>query len=131
MAQPQVTVVSTNPETLESLQGYLREGGVDASCTRDLGDCATAPAATTIAFILFPDDFRWEQVIAALADLAAHQPRALPVLVTAHPQRFERLFLSEDVLIVPRPVWGWKILDAIRDHAAQQSAPSKGGSHAP
>jgi len=85
-----VTIVSSNPETLDGLQTYLRGAGVAARCTRDLGDCANS-AMNTLAFVLFPDDFRWEHVLATLAELAERRPRALPVLVTAQPQRYGEL----------------------------------------
>jgi hypothetical protein len=113
----QVAIVSTNPETLDGLQSYLVGAGMMARCTRDLSDCATF-APSTLAFVLFPDDFRLEMVIAALAELATLRPQALPVLVTSQPQRFQSLAL-DSVLIVPRPVWGWMILDAIRAHLDQ------------
>jgi hypothetical protein len=109
-----VTIVSTNPETLDALQNYLRGTGVAARCTRDLGACLRSAPATTVALVLFPDDFRWEKVVSALADLAAERPKVVPVLVTAQPQRFEDLTLPGRALILPRPAWGWTILDAIR-----------------
>ena len=122
----EVTIVSTNPETLDGLQTYLRGAGIDVRCTRELDDCLELAPLTTLAFVLFPDDFRWESVVATLADLATRRPEALPVLVTAHPNRFEHLTAPEEVLIVPRPVWGWTILDAVRAH--QSAQPSwKGG----
>jgi hypothetical protein len=111
----EVAIVSNNPETLDGLQSYLRGAGVTARCTRDLAECAKFAPASTLAFVLFPDDFRWEKVIAAVAELAELRPKALPVLVTSQPQRFQSL-TSDSVLIVPRPVWGWTILDAIRAH---------------
>jgi hypothetical protein len=71
--------------------------------------------SSTVAFVLFPDEFRWEKVISALADLAEQRPKLLPVLVTARPQRFENLTSAPaKTLIVPRPAWGWPILEAIR-----------------
>jgi hypothetical protein len=111
-----VAIVSTNPETLDGLQTYLRGAGVAARCSRALEDCVHTAPPTTIAFVLFPDDFQWERVISTLAELAEQRPKALPVLVTAQPQRFNRLVSAESVLVVPRPVWGWTILDAIRAH---------------
>jgi hypothetical protein len=125
---PEVTIVSANPETLDGLQTYFRGVGVSARCTRDLVRCA---AAATRALILFPDDFRWEQVVATLAELSAERPDALPVLVTAHPQRFERLKMPDGVLLLPRPAWGWTLLDAIRSQLkTSASATTKGGRRA-
>lgn len=111
----EVAIVSTNPETLDGLQSYLTAAGVTARCTRSIEECARL-STQTIAFVLFPDDFRWQSVRSAIADLAAQRPHALPVLVTAQPKRFAELVEADRVLVVPRPVWGWKILDAIRAH---------------
>jgi hypothetical protein len=113
-AAHEVTIVAANPETLDGLQAYLSGAGIAARCARDLDACKKAASARTLAVVVFPDDFRWEEVVETLAELAEHHPRALPVLVTAHPQRCEELRTVEEVLIVPRPVWGWTILDAIR-----------------
>ena len=40
------------------------------------------------------------------------------MLVTSHPKRFAELMGAEKVLVVPRPAWGWAILDALRAHLA-------------
>jgi DNA-binding response OmpR family regulator len=125
-----VVIVSNTPETLDGLQRYLRDAGMAARCTRDISDCTAVASPSTIAFVLFPDDFAWEQVVVALATLAEQQPRALPVLVTARPDRFERLTAAESVLIVPRPVWGWTILEAIRAHIERQQSRREEGSRA-
>jgi hypothetical protein len=81
--------------------------------------------ATTLAFVLFPDDFPWARVVATLAELAAQRPQALSVVVTALPNRFDELPLPDGALIVPRPVWGWKILDALRAHRAERHSLKK------
>jgi hypothetical protein len=116
----EVTIVSRNAETLGTLRSYLRDAGVTARCLRGLVGCADAAGSRTIALVLFPDDFAWELVIATMAELASKHPTALPVLVTAHPQRFVDLTSSETVVILPRPAWGWTILDAIRAHHARR-----------
>jgi DNA-binding response OmpR family regulator len=123
-----VTIVATNPETLDGLQSYLRGAGVEARCTRDLAECTrfAADSEGNLAVVIFPDNFPWENVMAALAELAAVRPPVLPLLVTAHPQKFEKVGAAEDVIIMPRPVWGWTILDAIRAQIDRQhSDPAK------
>jgi hypothetical protein len=120
----EVAIVSTNPETLDGLHGYLNAAGVHARCLRELDACSRSAPASTRAFIVFPDDFAWEHVVAAVAELTAGRPSALPILVTAHPKRFAKLIDADKVLVVPRPVWGWTILDAIRAHLA--GAPPSG-----
>lgn len=118
----EVAIVSLNPETLDGLHGYLSAAGVAARCTRDIDDCSRSASAETLAFVLFPDDFAWERVVAAVAELREKRPRALPVLVTAHPKRFAAMTDAENVLVVARPVWGWAILDALRAHLAGDPA---------
>jgi len=113
----QVAIVSANPETLDGLQSYLQSAGVAARGTRRLEDCAELKAPATAAVILFPDDFPQESVMAIIADIGARGPNILRVLVTSHPKAFEALAEGRrNVLVVPRPVWGWTILDAIRAH---------------
>lgn len=119
-----VSIVATNPETLDGLQSYLRGAGVRARCTRDLAECTrfASESEGNLAVVLFPDDFPWERLVAALAELAALRPPVLPVLVTAHPQKFEKVRAAEGVIIMPRPVWGWTILDAIRAQVERQAS---------
>ena len=121
----QVAIVSANPETLDGLQSYLQSAGVAARGTRRLEDCSDLNAASTVAVVLFPDDFPWESVMAAVAEIDARRPSILRVLVTGHPKTFEPLAEGRrNVLIVPRPVWGWTILDAIRAHV-DEGAPKR------
>ena len=110
----EVTIVCLNSETLDGLQGYLQGAGLTIRCSSSLTACLTPASDRTLAVVLFPDDFPWEHVVSTLADLATQHPGILPVLVTAHRQRFQNL-AAEEVLIVPRPAWGWTILDAIRE----------------
>ncbi len=112
---PEVVVIASSPNALDGLHSYLRNAGLTAHTLRDLDDFSRRADTSIDALVLFPDDFRWESVIAAVAELAERHPHALPVLVTARPQCFEKL-AGTTVLVVPRPVWGWTILDAIRAH---------------
>jgi hypothetical protein len=72
----------------------------------------------TVVLIVFPDDFLFRKVVAALTTAIARHPGLLPVLVTNEPARYERLLEVNHMLIVPRPVWAWAIYDAIRGHLA-------------
>lgn len=111
-----VTIVSANPETVDGLESYLRGVGMTARGSRRLESCARLVTPSTAAVILFPDDYAFELVVSTLADLAARRTTALRLLVTGQPARFERLAASRKVVVVPRPAWGWTILDAIRAH---------------
>lgn len=111
----QVAIVSANIETLDGLETYLRSAGVAARGSERLEDCADLTGAATVAVVLFPDDFAWETVRATLEALAARRPKVLRVLVTGQPKKLDALLEAHpNVLVVPRPVWGWTILDAIR-----------------
>lgn len=113
----QVAIVSANPETLDGLQSYLQSAAVAARGTRRLDDCPGLAVPSTVAVVLFPDDFPCELVMAVVADIDARRPSILRLLVTGHPKTFEPLAEGRrNVMIVPRPVWGWTILDAIRAH---------------
>ncbi len=117
MGSQHVAIVSANPETLDGLQSYLQSAGVAARGTRRLEDCNDLKAPATVAIVLFPDDFSSENVMATVIDIGTRGPGILRVLVTGHPKTFETLVDGrQNVLVVPRPVWGWTILDAIRAH---------------
>src|SRR5262245_20372666 len=80
---PEVAIVSRNAETLDGLGSYLRAAGVTARSVRDIDEIGRVPPAATV-FVLFPDDFRWESVVAAMAELKGRGPATLPVLVTGN-----------------------------------------------
>lgn len=107
--------MATNPETLDGLEGYLRGAGVVARCTRDLDATAklASEAGGPVAVVLFPDDFPRDRVVATLNELGK-RPLAKAVLVSSRPRELEKLPSAEGMVIMPRPAWGWTILDAIR-----------------
>ena len=120
-----VTIVSDNPETLDGLEAYLRRAGVTTNGTKHVEKMSemTPPASSVV--LLFPDDFHSELMMSALANLLSQRPNILPVLVTKEPQRFESLPTARGgvlPLVVPKPVWGWTILDAIRDRLDSASS---------
>jgi hypothetical protein len=114
----EVVIVATKRETLDGLQRYLKDAGLSPRCTRTVDECIEASSTATVAFLFFPDDFAWEKVIVMLASIAEQRPFALRVLVTSRPDRFECLGAADGLLVVPRPSWGWALLDAIRGHVA-------------
>jgi len=107
--------VATSSETLDGLQTYLSLAGLGARGTRRLGDFGRTPCA---AVVVFPDEFAAKDVLRELARLRREQPRVLPLLVTREPQRYvdgagvKGAGLAP--IIIPKPAWGWTILDAIR-----------------
>ncbi|MBK9001408.1 MAG: hypothetical protein IPM35_37285 [Myxococcales bacterium] len=111
-----VTVVSGNAETVDGLEAYLRRAGVETATTRALEKLAATTPPRAAAVVIFPDDFEFESVVRHVGALAAGRADLLVVLVTKDPKRFNALELSAGValLVIPRPAWGWTILDAIR-----------------
>ena len=116
-----VSIVSANPETLDGLHAYLGGAGVASHCTRCLQDLAlVAPQATTAA-VIFPDDFEHEEVLALVRQLRRARPRLLSLIVTREPQRFREAAHADGrslpPIVLPKPSFGWDILDAIRAHS--------------
>ncbi len=120
-AQPlTVMVVANNAETLHSLQSYFDDSGVPTHGTSSLGDLSRVAAATT-AIVLFPDDFKERDVLDMISTLRRTRPRLLVLLVTRQPQLFGNALAPDGrslpPLVLPKPSFGWSILDAIRAHA--------------
>ncbi len=125
-AQPlQVTVVAESRETNDGLHAYLQGAGVSSRTTRALADMVEVSPATT-AVVLFPDEFDAKEVVNHISSLRAQRPRTLVVVVTSGPQHI-RAALSPDgqsllPIVLPKPAFGWSILDAIRAHAHAESS---------
>lgn len=110
-----VTVVSDNLETLDELQAYLRRAGVATKGTKHIDGITDGPTTAPSAVVLFPDDFDTEAVMDALATIRKARPSLLFVLVTRDAKRFATVPPGESpILVIPKPAWGWTILDAIR-----------------
>ncbi len=118
-----VAIVSKNPETLDGLGSYLERAGVPSRGARALAepDLVWLDAAT--AAVIFPDDFTEGEVLELFRLLRQDRPRLCAVLVTREPHRFRPLAPADEpappTIVLPRPSFGWDILDAIRAHAAR------------
>lgn len=121
---PYVTVISDNPETLDGLHSYLSRAAVALHLTRKLRDARMVPPATT-AVVIFPDDYDADDAIESLTALRAARPRLLLLIVTSAPQRFRSAGplagRSLSTIVLPKPAFGWTILDAIRAHALSEA----------
>jgi hypothetical protein len=107
-----VTIVAKNPETLDALQGYLRGVGIVANGTRFIDKAWGVLSERATAVILFPDDFARAAVVSFLTRIRAARPSLVRVVVTREPRVFERI--AERLVVVAKPAWGWRILDALR-----------------
>jgi len=116
---PRVVVVSENPETVDGLQTYFVGVGITAQSVRTLDATASLPERTT-AVVVFPDGFGAEDVIGRVQALHKKRPRLLLLLVTRDPRRFSAALADRQdaaLVVLPKPAFGWTIVDAIRLHA--------------
>jgi len=111
----QVTIVAANAETLCGLQAYLSQAGLGTRGTRRLGNVGSG---TCSAIVFFPDEFARNDVLREMTRLRRDRPTMLQLLVTREPQRYAELSDADDPelapIVIPKPAWGWTILDAIR-----------------
>ena len=110
-----VTVVAVSAETRDGLQSYLSQAGLGARGTRQLGDVHPPPRS---ALVLFPDEFAIEEVLKEISRLRRDCPGIRPLLVTREPERYVAIAEAArgeyPPILIPKPAWGWTILDAIR-----------------
>jgi hypothetical protein len=112
-----VTVVASNAETLRALESYLHGAGVAANGTRAIDRVLEMTPLSSVAVILFPDDYPEEAVTKALGALQRERTDVLAVIVSQEPRRFEQLAVRSQhlaPLVIPKPAWAWTILDAVR-----------------
>lgn len=123
MARLEIAIIADNPETLEALTRYLEDAGLHVHALKHLKPSALA-AMPLAAVVLFPDELPLKAVCAAITGLRAARPRSLILLVTSNPQSFRAVMESDGSSLlpvaVPKPAFGWVILDAIRAHANQE-----------
>jgi hypothetical protein len=112
-----VSVVADNPQTIEELYSYFTRAGVASSATCELDAVSLVPPEAT-AVVLFPDDFSAADVEAKLLALRRARPKLRIVLVTGAPQHLSAALApdgrSVPPLVLPKPAFGWTILDALR-----------------
>lgn len=118
-------MIAENPQTLANLDAYFKRVGVTSSGSRSLTEKGAIPSAAT-ALVLFPDDYASGDVETFVIALRRTRPKLFVVLVTSAPQNFglatQRDERTVPPLVLPRPAFGWTILDAIRgaDNRAKQ-----------
>ena len=122
-----VMVVAANADTLEALSGYFGNLGVTMLGTRKLPSLARA--SVTTAVVIFPDEFRGPEVLVCLRQLRTTGPRRVLVVVTSDVQRYMGAsgddHESLDLVVLPRPSFGWAILDSIKLALADARSPGE------
>jgi hypothetical protein len=121
-ARTYVTIVSKNPVTMDALESYFRSAGVFSHGVRLADDLQAIAPDFANATVIFPDDFDEADILSLLRQLRRVRPRLLALLVTREPQRFlsaiEPDGTSLPPIVLPKPSFGWDIVDTIRAHTA-------------
>jgi hypothetical protein len=119
---PRVTIVAQNGTTLDELQRYLSSSGIAASAIGD-ADPAQVDAQSSVV-VFFPDDFEPSAARGFVTALRQSRPAVLFVLVTREPQHLSSVVgpygRSAPPVLLPRPSFGWSIVDAIRAHTPSE-----------
>ena len=114
----QVIIVSRNVHTSADLRSYFSQRGI-ASTATDRFDTLTHKARCS-AVVVFPDEFPLDSVTACIVELAESCTSAWIVVVTRNTGGFQDVASAvsarnrERLLVLPRPAWGWDLLDRIR-----------------
>jgi DNA-binding NtrC family response regulator len=112
-------VIADNRETSDGLHTYLNSRGIATRTSRRLRD-AHALCANATALVLFPDDFADSDVLAGVNSLRSRHPQLLVMLVTGAAHRLRALCepdtRSPVPIVLPKPAFGWSLLDAMRSH---------------
>jgi len=113
-APPHVLIVTRNSGTSAGLRDYFDQAGIETTVS-DLLDLSDDQRPFT-AVVLFPDEFPEQGASAGLRTLARKLPHASILVVTRHTARFQQLAAAIDsnrLFVLPRPVWGWVLLDRV------------------
>lgn len=120
-----VAVVAESQQTLDNLSSYFERVGIASDGARGLPDPSMVPLHAT-SLVLFPDDFERARVESFILQLRRARPQLLILLVSSAPQHLGAAVApdgrSVPPLVLPRPAFGWTILDAIRARAADAEA---------
>lgn len=110
-------VVADNQQTLDNLCSYFARVGVTSRGGREIGSVSVVPGDAT-AMVLFPDDFERTAAEGFILALRQSRPEVLMLLVSSAPQHLAGAVEPDGVsvppVVLPRPAFGWTILDAIR-----------------
>lgn len=115
-----VTVVGESAKTIESMRRYLSAAGVNSGAMRELPRTSTLSQLGD-ALVIFPDEFDTSAVLATIENVQRLRPQLRLLLVTSAPQRYQDRQSSDNALppiLLPKPAFGWSILDAIRAAAS-------------
>lgn len=115
-----VTVVAGSAKTIQGLLAYLSDAGVNSDALKQLPE-PSAVEQLGDALVIFPDDFEPSTVLSTVESVQTLRPRVRLLLITSAPQRYQLRGTIDRVqppILLPKPAFGWSILDTIRDLSA-------------
>jgi hypothetical protein len=117
-----IGLIANNDRTVSDLLNYFANVGSHARWLTNLAEWTNGSEIdeTLNAMVIFPDDFEAELVDRLLDRLVNIAPSALQLIITRQPQRYVLPSQPQSAtplrFVMPRPTFGWLILDAIRAH---------------
>jgi hypothetical protein len=103
------------------MHAYLQGAGVPSVGLRSIGELEGVGRDLS-AVVIFPDEFPSQAVSTLVQALLFENHELVVVLVTGTPQMFRFASGSPPerapVIVLPKPAFGWTILDALRAHTA-------------
>lgn len=128
MSSPQtstleVTIVAADERLDAGLANFLRQQGVTVTRTSDVDTCMYGIPRGGAVLVLFPDDFRLDQVVGLLFAQQRERPDIHVALVTHDPERYAEVVVGADhapaPTIIHERTHAWNILHTARAHAAR------------
>lgn len=120
MDPPRILVACADAETLDRLHVYLVGVGMTSRAVRSLEGVLDVSEPSN-AVVVFPDGFGVDKVVPWALAVREKWPQLLLLLVTREPQRFSTMLIKEhglsSLVVLPKPTFGWTIVDVIRVHA--------------
>jgi DNA-binding response OmpR family regulator len=128
MIAMRLTLVATSRDTRDGMHLYLSRLGAEVRSTSELGAAVDMAKGAKIV-VVFADDYEREQAARAVRSILAPQGRPGVIVVTAEMERFRAALGAHDrgadITFLCRPVWGWAMVDAIREQLTRRK-PKKG-----
>jgi hypothetical protein len=109
-----LALISNDRQTLDGVKDYFERAGARVRTTSRL-DEAEETAAGTDAVVFFADDYPLEDATITLAALSARLIVVVTVEVAAFSARRARWTKAGHVIVLPRPAWGWVLLEAVHE----------------
>jgi hypothetical protein len=116
-----VLLISSNRDTVNGLSHYFAESGVPAQASSSLNPSAELRNSVH-AVVVFPDDFHDNEVRPYLSTVRARRPELAIVVITRATTFYETMMATDGkplgAVVLPRPAFGWTILDLVRERLA-------------